>query len=130
MTLIDVLGGYELTANVYYDPRVREAAIQAGTAAVLVNDLHSVAKDLEDESPPCNAVLLIADDRQCSIEEATAITVELHNDVVRDFQKAHEQLSAVPSVELQRFLRGLRAWMGGGFEWHSTSPRYKTKPAG
>ncbi|OXM46087.1 family 2 encapsulin nanocompartment cargo protein terpene cyclase [Amycolatopsis alba] len=125
MTLIDVLGGYELTSNLYYDPRVREAAIQAGTASVLVNDVHSVAKDLEDESPPCNAVLLIADDRKCSIEEATAITVELHNDVVRDFQAAHEKLSVVPSLELQRFLRGLRGWMGGGFEWHSTSSRYK-----
>lgn len=129
MTLIDVLGGYELTSNLYYDPRVREAAIQAGTAAVLVNDLHSVTKDLEDESPPCNTVLLIADDRGCSIEEATEVTVGLHNDVVRDFQAAHEKLIAVPSPELQRFLRGLRGWMGGGFEWHSTSPRYRTKSA-
>jgi 2-methylisoborneol synthase len=28
-------------------------------------------------------------------------------------------------VELQRFLRGAQAWMAGGFEWHSTSDRYK-----
>ena len=54
MTLIDVIGGYELTANLFYEPRVRRAAILAGTASVLVNDLFSVAKDLEEERPPCN----------------------------------------------------------------------------
>jgi 2-methylisoborneol synthase len=129
MTLIDVLGGYELPANLYYEPRVRQAAIQAGTASVLVNDLHSVTKDLADESPPCNMVLQVAADRDCSIEEATEVTVELHNDLVRDFQATHRELRAVPSPELQRFLVGLRDWMGGGFEWHSTSPRYRTKPA-
>ncbi len=128
MTLIDVLGGYELPANLYYEPGVRRAAIQAGTASVLVNDLYSVTKDLADENPPCNIVLLIAADRNCSIAEATEITVGLHNDLVRDFQAGHQKLQSVPSPELQRFMRGLRAWMGGGFEWHSTSPRYQAQP--
>jgi 2-methylisoborneol synthase len=125
MTLIDVLGAYELAANLYYEPRVRHAAIQAGTAAVLVNDLHSVTKDLADENPPCNMVLLVAEERQCSIEEATDVVVDLHNVIVHDFRSAHDKLRAVPSPELQRFLHGLRSWMGGGFEWHSTSPRYR-----
>ncbi len=129
MTLIDVLGGYELTANTFYQPRVRRAAIQAGTASVLVNDLHSVTKDLADEKPPCNMVLRIAADRDCSIQEATEITVGLHNDLVRDFQATHRELRGVPSPEVQRFMRGLRAWMGGGFEWHSTNPRYRTRPS-
>lgn len=126
MTLIDVLGGYELAANLFYEPRVRQAAIQAGTASVLVNDLHSVAKDLADENTPANMVLQVAADRKCSIEEATEITVELHNQLVHDFQDAHRSLQSVASPELQRFLRGLRAWMGGGFEWHATSPRYRS----
>jgi len=125
MTVIDVVSGYELTANAYYEPRVRHAAFQAGIAAVLVNDLFSVAKDLADETPPCNMVLQIAADRGCSIEEATEITVDLHNDIVRDFEARHRSLQAVASVELQRFMRGLRAWMGGGFEWHDSNPRYK-----
>jgi 2-methylisoborneol synthase len=126
MTLIDALGGYELTANVFYERRVRHAAFLAGTASVLINDLHSVAKDAADEKPVCNMVLLIAADKKCSIQEATEQVVALHNDVVRDFQSIHREVLAVPSVELQRFMRGLRAWMGGGFEWHSTNPRYKS----
>lgn len=125
MALIDVLGGYELTANVFYEVHVRHAAFLAGTASVLVNDLFSVAKDLADESPPCNMVLQIAADRGCSIEEATEVTVDLHNDIVHDFEARCRNLQPVASVELQRFLRGLRGWMGGGFEWHDTNPRYK-----
>ncbi|MCY0994507.1 hypothetical protein OV203_45710 [Nannocystis sp. ILAH1] len=93
---------------------------------VLVNDLYSVAKDLEDAKPPCNMVLQVAADRGCSIDEATEVTVQLHNDLVRDFEASHRELQAVPSVELQRFLRALRAWMGGAFEWHDSNPRYKT----
>ncbi|MES9603846.1 family 2 encapsulin nanocompartment cargo protein terpene cyclase [Actinomadura sp. NPDC000929] len=125
MTLIDVVGGYEVPAHLYYDPRVRRAAFRAGTASVIVNDLHSVAKDAADENPVCNLVLLIAADRGCSVEEATETAVRLHNDLVRDFEAGHRELAGVPSPELQRFLRGLRAWMGGGFEWHATNPRYR-----
>ncbi|HKN51375.1 MAG TPA: family 2 encapsulin nanocompartment cargo protein terpene cyclase [Amycolatopsis sp.] len=126
MTLVDAVGGYELPAALYYDPRVRRLMMQAGTASVLVNDLHSVAKDAADENPVCNIVLQIAADKGCSIEEATEETVQLHNDLVRDFEAGHRKLAAVPSVELQRFLRGVRAWMGGGFEWHATNPRYRS----
>lgn len=127
MMLCDVIGGYELTANLAYEPRVRCAAFQAGTASVLLNDLYSVGKDMAEEKPSCNMVLQIVADRGCSIQEATEITVQLHNDIVRDFQASHRSLMAVPSVELQRFLRALRAWMGGAFEWHDSHPRYKTK---
>ena len=128
MTLADAVGGYELPAALFYDPRVRRATLQAGTASVLVNDLLSVAKDAADEKPVCNIVSLIADDRGCSVAEATEITVALHNDFVRGFEATHRDLAAVPSVELQRFLRGVRAWMGGGFEWHTTNPRYAAQP--
>ncbi len=71
-------------------------------------------------------MLLIAADRGCSVDEATELAVTLHNDLVRAFEAGHRELTAVPSPELQRFLRGLRAWMGGGFEWHATNSRYAT----
>ena len=125
MTLIDAVGGYELDANLYYQPRVRRALMQAGTASVMVNDLVSAAKDAADDKPVCNMVLQTAADRQCSIDEAIAITVDLHNNLVRDFQATHHSLLPVPSPQLQQFLRGVRAWMGGGFEWHTTNPRYR-----
>lgn len=125
MTLIDIVSGYELTANLFYEPRVREALIQAGTATVLANDLFSVRKDSRDAMPPPNTVLCLARDRDCSVEEATELTIDLHNQLVQDFEANHRRLQAVPSPELWRFLRGARAWMGGSFEWHNTNPRYR-----
>jgi 2-methylisoborneol synthase len=128
MVLIDPVGAYEVPAALFYEPRVRRAAFLAGTASVLVNDLFSVAKDAADEKPVCNVVALIAADRGCSVQEATEATVALHNDFVHEFEAVHHELAAVPSPELQRFLHGLRAWMGGGFEWHATNPRYQQPP--
>jgi 2-methylisoborneol synthase len=74
-------------------------------------------------------VLQVAADRGCPIEEATEVVVGLHNDLVRDFQAGHERLLPVASAELQRFLRGLRSWMGGAFEWHDSNPRYRRNNA-
>jgi 2-methylisoborneol synthase len=125
MTLIDVVGGYELPANLFGERRFHQALMQAGTAAVLVNDLHSVAKEAADDLPDSNVVLLIAAEEKCTVREATIRAVGLHNDFVRGFEASQRELAAVPSVELQRFLRGAQAWMAGGFEWHSTSNRYK-----
>jgi 2-methylisoborneol synthase len=124
MILADAVGGYEVPPALFYDPRVRRAVMQAGTASVLVNDLMSVAKDAADEKPVANIVSLIAADRGCPPAEATELTVALHNGFVREFEATHRELAAVPSLELQRFLRNVRAWMGGSFEWHTTNPRY------
>jgi 2-methylisoborneol synthase len=85
-----------------------------------------VAKDAADERPVCNMVLQVAADRGVSIEEATEVTVDLHNNLVRDFEATHRALRAIPSPELRRFMDGVRAWMGGGFEWHATNPRYRS----
>ncbi|WP_233573733.1 family 2 encapsulin nanocompartment cargo protein terpene cyclase [Amycolatopsis panacis] len=126
MTLIDAVGGYEVDAPFYYDPRVREAMMRAGTASVLVNDLFSVTKDAADENPVCNMVLQIAADKGCSVEQAVTETVELHNRIVREFEEGHRALLTVPSPQLQRFLIGVRSWMGGSFEWHATNPRYRS----
>jgi 2-methylisoborneol synthase len=125
MSLIDVLGGYEVIANLFFETRVRHAFYLAATAAVLVNDLYSVANDMAEKPPGCNMVLQLSAERGTTIKEAMEVTVRLHNQLVRDFEQRHKSLEVVPSVELQRFLRGLRSWMGGSFEWHDSSSRYK-----
>ncbi|NRQ40140.1 terpene synthase [Nonomuraea sp. NN258] len=126
MTLIDVVGGYELPGNLFYDRRFHTALMQAGTASVLVNDLHSVAREAADELPDSNVILLIAAEDDCSIREATERAVELHNDFVRGFESSRRELDALPSTELKRFLRGAQAWMAGCLEWHGSTSRYKS----
>ncbi|MER7363742.1 family 2 encapsulin nanocompartment cargo protein terpene cyclase [Nonomuraea wenchangensis] len=126
MTLIDVAGGYHLPADLFHDRRFHTALMQAGTASVLVNDLHSVAREAADELPDSNVILLIAAEEGCSVEEATERAVHLHNDFVRGFEAGRQALAGVPSPELKRFLRGAQAWMAGCLEWHGSSARYQS----
>jgi 2-methylisoborneol synthase len=125
MTLIDIVDGYELPANIFYERRFNQAITQAGTSSVLVNDLHSVAKDTAADLTDGNVVLLIAAEEKIAIKEAIERTVALHNDFVRGFEASQRELMAVPSPELHRFLRGTQAWMAGGIEWHGGSDRYR-----
>ena len=125
MTLIDVVGGYELPSSMFYERAFHRALMQAGTAAVLVNDLHSAEREAADELPDSNVVLLIAAEDKVTLREATERTVSLHNDFVRGFEASQRELSAVPSAPLQRFLRGAQAWMAGGLEWHGSTGRYQ-----
>ncbi len=99
--------------------------MQAGTASVLVNDLHSAAREAADELPDSNLVLLIAAEEDLTIAEATERTVALHNDFVKGFEASQRQLAVVPSPQLQRILRGAQAWMAGCLEWHGTTSRYQ-----
>ncbi|GAA4233286.1 family 2 encapsulin nanocompartment cargo protein terpene cyclase [Actinomadura meridiana] len=124
MTLVDIVGGYQLDANLFYEPRVHRAAMQAGTAAVIVNDLFSAEKEAADDLPDCNVVLLIAEEEGCPLREAVETAVAMHNHFVRGFEASQKELAAVPSQELQRFLLGVQGWMAGGFDWHGTSGRY------
>ncbi|WP_228833536.1 family 2 encapsulin nanocompartment cargo protein terpene cyclase [Nocardia brasiliensis] len=125
MTLIDVVGGYELTGNLFYAPPFHRTLMQAGTASVLVNDLYSAEREAADELPDANLVLLIQAEENCSLDDAIERTVALHNDFVRGFEASQRELAAIPSLELHRFLRGAQAWMAGGVEWHSATSRYK-----
>ena len=126
MTLIDIVGGYQLPADLFFERRFHTALMQAGTASVLVNDLYSVEKEAADELPDSNVILLIAAEEKCSTREATERAVALHNDLVRGFESSRRELSALPSAELHRFLRGAQGWMAGCLEWHGSTSRYQS----
>ncbi|QBS45560.1 terpene synthase [Nocardia sp. CS682] len=127
MVLIDVVAGYELDGNLFYDRRFHRALMQAGTAAVLVNDLHSAAKESADELPDSNAVLIIAQEQDVALAQAYERVVTLHNEFVEAFEQSCHELSDIASPELQRYLRGTQAWMAGGLEWHSWAGRYRER---
>jgi 2-methylisoborneol synthase len=95
MTLIDVIGRYELTGNLFYQKQFHRALMQAGTASVLVNDLYSAAKEAADELPDSNVVLLIAAEENLSLREATERAVALHNDFVRGFEASQSARIAI-----------------------------------
>jgi 2-methylisoborneol synthase len=121
MILIDVLGGYELSPNEFYDPRVRRAFTRAANAAVLLNDLYSGASESDTDF---NLPRVIAAEENVSQQEAARRTAEIHNELMHAFVSEAAVLSLVGSPTLRRFLADTWAWLGGSREWHATTARY------
>lgn len=121
MILIDVLAGYELPPNEFYDPQVRRAITLAGNANVLLNDLHSSANESDTDF---NLPKVIMAEEHCDAHHAIKRTIEIHNELMRTFVAQATTLSLLGSPMLRRFFADTWAWMGGSREWHATTHRY------
>lgn len=125
LALIDVVGGYVLRSDIYYDTRVRRATSLAAAASTIANDLYSMARESGAKLDEFNLPKLIAAERNCSLAEAVERSVDYHNELVHKFEAAQRELAVIPSPELNRYLWGVRAWIGGSNEWHRSCGRYQ-----
>ncbi|WP_268893445.1 family 2 encapsulin nanocompartment cargo protein terpene cyclase [Nocardia terrae] len=128
MAPIDAVGGYEIPAAEYTDPRVRRVTTTAALAAQMVNDLYSMAREDLSGGREFNLPTVLAAEEHCSRREAVQRTAEVHDELMHRFEAEAGVLAATGSPELRRFLTGLWAWMGGNRAWHADSRRYKEGP--
>ena len=126
MSLIDIIGGYELPANVYSAPAVRRVTTLAASATIIANDLYSAPKESLAQVGDFNLPLLLMNEHKCSIEQAMQLSANVHDDVVRLYETAEQQLLANASPLLKRYLAGVKIWVAGSLEWHRHSGRYQT----
>ncbi|WP_405136018.1 family 2 encapsulin nanocompartment cargo protein terpene cyclase [Nocardia sp. NBC_01388] len=124
MAPIDAVGGYELPAAEYTDPRVRRVVTTAALASQMVNDLYSMAREDLSGGREFNLPTVLAAEEMCSRREAVQRTAQVHDELVHRFEAEAGALAAGGSAELRRFLGGLWAWMGGNRAWHADSRRY------
>ncbi|MEC3958909.1 family 2 encapsulin nanocompartment cargo protein terpene cyclase [Nocardia sp. CDC153] len=125
MAPIDAVGGYELSAAEYTDPRMRRVTTTAALAAQMVNDLYSMAREDLSNGREFNLPTVLAAEERCSRREAVQRTAEVHDELMHRFEAEASLLAATGSPELRRFLTGLWAWMGGNRAWHADSRRYQ-----
>lgn len=121
MVLVDPIAGYELPSFEFADRRVRRVFALAGSASVILNDLYSMAKELDTDF---DLPKVIAAEEKCSPQEAIERSVQIHNELMHTFVEEAAVLSHVGSLALRRFLADIWAWLGGNREWHSTTERY------
>ncbi|WP_026212012.1 family 2 encapsulin nanocompartment cargo protein terpene cyclase [Longispora albida] len=121
---IDAIGGYEVPAEAYAHPRVRGPVLKAALAATLVNDLYSLARQSTSNGADFDLPSIIAAQEGCSLAEGVARTVDIHDELVRDFETEAAVLAADGSPAVLRFMAGVWAWLGGNLAWHSSSERY------
>jgi 2-methylisoborneol synthase len=131
MVLTDTVGGYEVPAHEYFDPRVRRVFTTAGVASVLVNDLYSLRKEEQvDAGFDFSLPTVLMAEEGCTLQQAVDRTAALHDEFVHYIEAESAVLAAEGSPQLGRFLAGVWAWMGGGRRWHATSGRYHAAAAG
>ncbi|MGW1509352.1 family 2 encapsulin nanocompartment cargo protein terpene cyclase [Streptomyces sp. NPDC002394] len=121
-TITDTVGGYELPADLHAQPAMQRVLALAGNASTIVNDLYSYTKELASPGRHMNLPVVLADRENLSEKDAYLKAVEVHNDLMRDFEAASAELAAscpVPSV--LRFLKGVAVWVDGNHYWHQTN---------
>ncbi|WP_063729276.1 family 2 encapsulin nanocompartment cargo protein terpene cyclase [Streptomyces sp. RTd22] len=121
-TITDTVGGYELPADLHARPEMQRVIALAGNATTIVNDLYSYTKELASPGKHLNLPVVIAEREGVSEQEAYLKAVEVHNDLMHDFEAAAAALAAAcPVPTVQRFLRGVAVWVDGNHYWHQTN---------
>jgi len=125
VALIDIVGGYEIDANLYASVAVRRATTLASSAATLANDIYSAAVEARAEIGDFNLCGLLAATQRCSPQEAMDQAVSIHDDLMRAYKAQELLLLRNAPPLLKRYLAGLHAWVAGCREWHEKSARYR-----
>ncbi|WP_413798090.1 family 2 encapsulin nanocompartment cargo protein terpene cyclase [Streptomyces iranensis] len=121
-TITDTVGGYELPADLHAQPAMQRVIALAGNATTIVNDLYSYTKELAAPGRHLNLPVVIAEREGLSDRDAYLKAVEVHNDLMHDFEaEAAAVAVALPVPTVRRFLRGVAAWVDGNHYWHQTN---------
>ncbi|MBP2401537.1 family 2 encapsulin nanocompartment cargo protein terpene cyclase [Streptomyces syringium] len=121
-TITDTVGGYELPADLHARPDMQRVIALAGNATTLVNDLYSYTKELAAPGRHLNLPVVIAEREGVPEREAYLKAVEVHNELMRDFEaEAAAVAAACPLPSVLRFLRGVAVWVDGNHYWHQSN---------
>jgi 2-methylisoborneol synthase len=128
-TLTDVIGGYELAADLHALPALQRVIALASNATTAMNDLYSYTKELDSPGLHVNLPVVIAHHEELTDREAYFKAVRIHNDLMHAFEAEAAALAAAcPAPTLLRYLRGIAVWVDGNHHWHRTNTYRYTLP--
>ncbi|WP_374114217.1 family 2 encapsulin nanocompartment cargo protein terpene cyclase [Streptomyces sp. NK08204] len=120
LSVVDAVDGYELPEQVYARPEIQRITALACNATTIVNDLYSFTKELASDPTHLNLPQVVAANERCGLKAAYLTSVEIHNRIMSAFEEESALLSA-GSPLIERYARGLAAWVSGNHEWHATN---------
>lgn len=129
LTITDAVAGYELPAHLFAEPAVQRAVALSSNASTICNDLYSLRKEMNEGRFHYSLPTVIAEEEDCSIDEAFQKAVGVHNELVHLFEEQAAGLAATDPV-VGRYMAGLSNWLAGNHEWHAglVGTRYATSP--
>ncbi|NEE46355.1 2-methylisoborneol synthase, partial [Streptomyces sp. SID8455] len=121
-TITDTVGGYELPADLHARADLQKVIALASNATTIVNDLYSYTKELDAPGRHLNLPVVIAEREGLSDKDAYLKSVEIHNELMHEFESEAAALAAAcPVLSVGRFLRGVAAWVDGNHHWHQSN---------
>ncbi|MFD0355399.1 family 2 encapsulin nanocompartment cargo protein terpene cyclase [Streptomyces sp. NPDC127110] len=121
-TITDTVGGYELPVDLHAQPAMQRVLALAGNVSTIVNDLYSYTKELASPGRHLNLPVVISEREGVSDREGYLKAVEVHNELMHDFEAETAALAAAcPVPSALRFLRGVAVWVDGNHYWHQTN---------
>ncbi|EST38770.1 hypothetical protein N566_05670 [Streptomycetaceae bacterium MP113-05] len=135
MSLSRLGHGPGIPPEVYRSRPMRSLENSAADYAALVNDVFSYQKEIEFEGEVHNLVLVVQDFFDCDRQQAVAVTGDLINSRMRQFQHvaSHElpvlyddfALSEDARKVLDGYVADLEHWLSGILTWHEGCRRYR-----
>ncbi|MEV6970814.1 germacradienol/geosmin synthase [Hamadaea sp. NPDC051192] len=134
MSLCRITRSDVVPAEVYQSRPLRALDDSAADYACLTNDLFSYQKEIQYEGELANGVLVIQRFLACDALTASAITADLMEARLRQFEHLvaddlprlfeDQRLSAEVRTALLSYADELRDWMAGILRWHQGTTRY------
>jgi hypothetical protein len=129
--LIEIAEQMTLPAFVWDHPVIQQLARSANAVICWSNDIFSFAKEVA-HGDVHNLVYIVQHERQCALDDAIAYVAQRHDDEVRAFQQLRAALpyfgDFVDEI-VQRYVRGLEAWMRANMDWSVATQRYRPIPS-
>ncbi|MFF8789806.1 family 2 encapsulin nanocompartment cargo protein terpene cyclase [Streptomyces sp. NPDC015125] len=120
LSIVDAVDGYELPEALYARPEVQRVTALACNATTIVNDLYSFTKELASDPTHLNLPQVVAANDKRGLKAAYLKSVEIHNQIMEAFETESAPLAALSPL-LDKYVRGLAAWVSGNHEWHATN---------
>lgn len=126
--LVDVAGGFTLTAEEYDHPDVVALTNTAINVVCWANDILSYPKELRRSAAVHSLPAVLEREKPQGIRAAIETVVRMHDDEVARYVEHEEAVRAWAGPALRRYLDDLRFWMVGNQYWALQSGRYHSAP--
>ncbi|MDG4830581.1 hypothetical protein O7627_14895 [Solwaraspora sp. WMMD1047] len=125
LSIIDVVGGYEVPPDAYYHPDVARAIDLANAQILIVNDLYSTKGERTSAPGSADVVTILMRERSCDHAEAAQAGVAIHNEIATEYLALVENVKTEGGPTLSRFMADLTGWISGNLRWHLESGRHR-----
>ncbi|WP_160137240.1 terpene synthase family protein [Chryseobacterium sp. c4a] len=125
-TVVEVIANFLIPDEIISHPYIKQLRRLVGSMGACYNDIHSVERELE-KMESMNLVLVVQNERNCSLEEAREVAVKIHNNDLAQFLRLRQNLPdfGVYNEEVNRYVLNLEFLLKGQDVWyHKITKRY------